>query len=44
MAGQMGNCSVSITNLEIFKINSEQNFIVLKGSIPGKPGNLVSIQ
>jgi large subunit ribosomal protein L3 len=44
MAGQLGNRSVSIANLEIFKINSEQNFVVVKGSIPGKPGNLISIQ
>jgi large subunit ribosomal protein L3 len=44
MAGQLGNRFVSISNLEIFKINSEQNFLVVKGSIPGKPGNLVSIQ
>jgi len=35
---------VSISNLEIFKINPEQNLLVVKGSIPGKPGNLVSIQ
>jgi|TARA_B110000902_G_scaffold256065_1_gene322289 large subunit ribosomal protein L3 len=44
MAGQMGNRFVSISNLEIVKINSDQNLVVVKGSIPGKPGNLVSIQ
>jgi large subunit ribosomal protein L3 len=44
MAGQLGNRFVSISNLEILKINSEQNFLVVKGSVPGKPGNLVSIQ
>ena len=44
MAGQLGNRMVSISNLEIFKINPEQNLLVVKGSIPGKPGNLVSIQ
>jgi len=44
MAGQLGNANTSILNLEIIKINSEQNFIVVKGSIPGKPGNLVNIQ
>lgn len=44
MAGQLGNKKTSILNLEVIKVDSEQNFVVLKGSIPGKPGNLVSIQ
>ena len=44
MAGQLGNRFVSVSNLEIFEINSEQHFLIVKGSIPGKPGNLVSIQ
>lgn len=44
MAGQMGNQTTSISNLEIVKVDSEQNFLVIKGSIPGKPGNLISIQ
>ena len=43
MAGQLGNKIVTIKKLKIIQINSEENILVIKGSIPGKPGNLVSI-
>ena len=43
MAGQLGNKITTIKNLKIIQVNSEENILVLKGSIPGKPGNLVSI-
>jgi len=44
MAGQLGNRKVSISNLEIVKVDPTKHFLVVKGSIPGKIGNLVSIQ
>jgi large subunit ribosomal protein L3 len=44
MAGQLGNSMTSILNLEIIKIDLEQNLLVVKGSVPGKPGNLLNIQ
>lgn len=43
MAGQLGNKNVNIKKLKIVKINTDENILVVKGSIPGKPGNLVSI-
>jgi large subunit ribosomal protein L3 len=43
MAGQLGNKVTTIKNLKVIQLNSEENILVLKGSIPGKPGNLVSI-
>ena len=43
MAGQLGNKITTIKKLKIIQINSEENILVLKGSIPGKPGNLLSI-
>lgn len=43
MAGQLGNKVTTIKNLKIVQLNSEENILVLKGSVPGKPGNLVSI-
>jgi large subunit ribosomal protein L3 len=43
MAGQVGNKVRTIKNLTVIQLNSEENILVLKGSIPGKPGNLVSI-
>jgi large subunit ribosomal protein L3 len=43
MAGQLGNKIITIKNLKVIQINSEENILVIKGSVPGKPGNLVSI-
>lgn len=43
MSGQLGNKVTTIKNLKVIQLNSEENILVLKGSIPGKPGNLVSI-
>jgi large subunit ribosomal protein L3 len=43
MAGQLGNKILTIQKLKVIQINSEENILVLKGSVPGKPGNLLSI-
>ena len=43
MAGQLGNKTTTIKKLKIIQINLEENILVIKGSIPGKPGNLLSI-
>jgi large subunit ribosomal protein L3 len=43
MSGQLGNKIRTIKKLKVIQINSEENILVIKGSIPGKPGNLVSI-
>jgi large subunit ribosomal protein L3 len=43
MAGQLGNKITTIRKLKVIQINSEENLLVIKGSVPGKPGNLLSI-
>jgi len=43
MSGQLGNKIATIRKLKIIQINSEENILVIKGSVPGKPGNLLSI-
>nr|YP_009394168.1 ribosomal protein L3 [Rhodomela confervoides]ARW62730.1 ribosomal protein L3 [Rhodomela confervoides] len=43
MAGRMGNTKVTIKNLEIISIDSKRNFVTVKGSVPGKKGNLIYI-
>jgi large subunit ribosomal protein L3 len=43
MAGQLGNKIITIKKLKVIQINSEENVLVIKGSVPGKPGNLLSI-
>jgi len=43
MAGQLGNKTANIKKLKVIQVNSDENIIVVKGSVPGKPGNLLSI-
>jgi len=43
MAGQLGNKQTSIKKLKIVQVNIDENILVVRGSVPGKPGNLVSI-
>jgi large subunit ribosomal protein L3 len=43
MAGQVGDKIATIRKLKIIQINLEENILVIKGSVPGKPGNLLSI-
>jgi large subunit ribosomal protein L3 len=43
MAGQLGNKITTIKKLQIVQINCQENILVVKGSVPGKPGNLLSI-
>jgi len=42
-AGQLGNKRTSIKKLKIIQVNLTENILVVKGSVPGKPGNLLSI-
>nr|YP_009497507.1 ribosomal protein L3 [Biddulphia tridens]AWT40220.1 ribosomal protein L3 [Biddulphia tridens] len=43
MAGQLGNKITNIKKLKVIQVNIEDNILVVKGSVPGKPGNLLSI-
>jgi len=43
MAGQLGNKIISIKKLKIVQVNNDENILVVKGAVPGKPGNLLSI-
>jgi large subunit ribosomal protein L3 len=43
MAGQLGNKVTTIQKLKVIQLNLEENILVIKGSVPGKPGNLLSI-
>lgn len=35
MPGQMGNVTRSVANLEVIKVDGENNYILVKGSVPG---------
>ena len=43
MSGQLGNKVKTIKKVKVIQLDSKENILVLKGSVPGKPGNLVSI-
>lgn len=43
MSGQLGNSVKTIKKVKVIQLDSKENILVLKGSVPGKPGNLVSI-
>ena len=43
MAGQLGNKTVSIQNLEVVSIDEERGLLLVKGGVPGSIGGWVSI-
>ena len=43
MAGQLGNKITTVKKLQVIQINLEENILVIRGSVPGKPGNLLTI-
>lgn len=44
MAGRLGGKQTTIKNLQVVLVNLENNLLVVKGAIPGKLGNLLSIK
>ncbi|GCE64502.1 50S ribosomal protein L3 [cyanobiont of Ornithocercus magnificus] len=44
MAGRYGGKKATMRGLTIIKIDGERNLLVVKGSVPGKPGSLLNIQ
>ncbi|MBA5248389.1 LSU ribosomal protein L3p (L3e) [hydrothermal vent metagenome] len=43
MAGQMGNAQVTQECLEVIRVDSERNLILVKGAIPGAPKGFVKV-
>jgi large subunit ribosomal protein L3 len=44
MAGRYGGKQTTTRALVILKVDSERNLLVVKGSVPGKPGSLLNIR
>ncbi len=44
MSGQMGNKMCSVQNLEIARVDSDRNLILIKGAVPGAKGGFVMIR
>ena len=43
MAGHLGNVRVTTRKLKIVRIDAERNLLLIKGTIPGKSGTLISM-
>ena len=43
MAGQMGNATASILNLEVLEILTDDNAVVISGAVPGPDGALLVV-
>jgi large subunit ribosomal protein L3 len=44
MAGHMGNVRRTIQNLEVVRVDTEKNLILIKGAVPGAPGEDVIVR
>lgn len=44
MPGRLGGKKQTIKNLSIFSIDTNENLLIVKGSIPGKSGKLISVK
>lgn len=44
MAGRMGNERVTIQNLDVVRVDADNNLLLIKGAIPGPKGGLVRVQ
>ncbi|MDH4019541.1 MAG: 50S ribosomal protein L3, partial [Xanthomonadales bacterium] len=44
MAGHMGDARVTTQNLEVIKIDSERNLLLIKGAVPGAKNGQVAVR
>jgi large subunit ribosomal protein L3 len=43
MAARMGGKTVTTRKLKVVRVDSDKNVLLVKGTVPGKPGGLLSI-
>ena len=44
MGGQLGNAQVTVRNLEVIEVDTEDNVLVVKGAVPGPNGSYVVVR
>ncbi len=44
MSGRMGNERVTVQNLRVVKVDADRNILLIKGSVPGVKGSLLTIK
>ncbi|MDO4662311.1 MAG: 50S ribosomal protein L3 [Tissierellia bacterium] len=43
-SGKMGNERVTVQNLKVVRVNTEDNYLLVKGAVPGPKGGLVQVK
>jgi large subunit ribosomal protein L3 len=43
-AGHMGNAQVTVRNLEVVQVDTEDNVLLVKGAVPGPNGSYVLVR
>jgi large subunit ribosomal protein L3 len=44
MPGHMGQAQRTVQNLEVIQVRDEDNILLIKGSVPGSPGDYIVIR
>jgi large subunit ribosomal protein L3 len=44
MAGQLGHSRVTVRNLEVIEVDTEDNLLIVKGAVPGPNGGYVMVR
>ena len=44
MPGQMGNKQITVQNLEVVRVDAENNLLLVKGAVPGPKKSLVTVK
>ena len=44
MPGQLGNCQVTVQNMEVVRVDSERNVLFIRGGVPGPNGAMLTVR
>ena len=44
LPGHMGRITVTIQNLEVVKVDTDKNVLLVKGSVPGAKGTILKVK
>jgi large subunit ribosomal protein L3 len=44
MGGHMGDAQVTVRNLKVIRVDTENNLLLVEGSVPGGPNSVVVIR
>ena len=44
MGGQMGGTRITVRNLKVLRVDTDNNLLLVQGAVPGAPGGFVTIR